>query len=135
MKKRAALTFEQAEIKAKLYLRHKERLLWLLEKAARKSAQYYEYLLAPWESLQIFFRLLRAHVAEKFCAPAGSLYVVVAAVIYFVSPFDLIPDSIPVFGLADDASLLTCVARSNLTLISKFRNWETLSEKKAPNQS
>ena len=127
MKKRAALTFEQAEIKAKSFLRHKERLLWLLEKADRKSAQHYEFLLAPWESLQIFLRLLRAHVAGKFCAPLGALHMAVAAVIYFVSPLDLIPDAIPVIGLADDVSVLTCVARSNLTLISKFRKWEILS--------
>ena len=127
MKRRPSLTLEQAEIRAGSYLRHKEKLLWLLEKATRKSEQYYEFLLAPWESLQIFFRLLRAHVAGNFCAPAGSLSMVAAAVIYFVSPFDLIPDSIPVLGLVDDASVLAFVARSNLTLISKFRRWETLS--------
>jgi uncharacterized membrane protein YkvA (DUF1232 family) len=129
MKQKAALTFEQAKIKAQLYARHKEKLLWLLEKAARKSAQYYEFLLAPWEFLQIFFRLLRAQIAGKFSAPTDSLLMVVAAVIYFVSPFDLIPDSIPVLGLVDDASVLTFVARSNLTLITNFRKWEILSDK------
>jgi uncharacterized membrane protein YkvA (DUF1232 family) len=125
MKRRPALTLEQAAIKAELYVRHKEKLLWLLEKATRKSAQHYEFLLAPWESLQIFFRLLRAHVAGTFCVPLDSLLMVVGAVIYLVSPFDLIPDSIPVLGLVDDASVLTFVARSNLTLISNFRKWET----------
>ena len=129
MKRRPSLTLEQAEIRAGSYLRHKEKLLWLLEKATRKSVQYYEFLLVPWESLQIFFRLLRAQVAGNFCAPAGSLSMVVAAVIYFVSPFDLIPDSIPVLGLVDDACVLTFVARSNLTLISNFRKWEILSDR------
>ena len=125
MKKRPALTFEQAEIRAGSYLRHKEKLLWLLEKATRKSAQYYEFLLAPWESLQIFLRLIRAHVAGEFCVVHGSLLMLVGSVLYLVSPFDLIPDSIPLLGLVDDASVLTFVARSNLTLISNFRKWET----------
>jgi uncharacterized membrane protein YkvA (DUF1232 family) len=129
MKRKAALTFEQARIKAELYARHKEKLLWLLEKATHKSTQYYEFLLAPWECLQIFLRLLRAQIAGKFSAPLDSLLMVVAAVIYFVSPFDLIPDSIPVLGLVDDASVLTFVARSNLTLITNFRKWEILSDK------
>jgi uncharacterized membrane protein YkvA (DUF1232 family) len=111
MKEKAALTFEQAKIKADSYVRHKEKLLQLLEKATRKSAQCYEFLLAPWESLQIFLRLLRAQLAGKFCAPADSILIVVAAVLYFVSPFDLIPDSIPVFGLIDDASVFTYVAK------------------------
>jgi uncharacterized membrane protein YkvA (DUF1232 family) len=127
MRQRPALTYERAKIRAEAYLRHEKKLVWLLEKATRKSAQHYEFLLEPWETLQIFFRLLHAHVTGKFSAPARSLSMVVAAVIYFVSPIDLIPDSIPVFGLLDDTAVLALVARSNLTLISKFRNWETLS--------
>ena len=125
MKRRPPLTIEQAAIKAELFVRHKEKLLWLLEKATRKSAQSYEFLLAPWESLQIFLRLIRAHVAGEFCVVHGSLLMLVGSVLYLVSPFDLIPDSIPLLGLVDDASVLTFVARSNLTLISNFRKWET----------
>jgi len=131
MKEKAALTFEQAKIKAESYVRHKDKLLGLLEKASHKSAQCYEFLLAPWESLQIFLRLLRAQLAGKFCAPGDSILMIVAALIYFVSPFDLIPDSIPVLGLTDDASVLIFAARSNLTLISNFRKWEIVSGKVA----
>jgi uncharacterized membrane protein YkvA (DUF1232 family) len=126
MKKKAPLTLEQATIRAASYLRHKKKLLWLLEKATRQSAQCYEFLLAPWESWQTLLRLLRAHLAGKFCAPTNSILSVFAAVIYFVSPFDLIPDSIPVLGLIDDAAVITCVARANLNLISNFRKWEIL---------
>jgi uncharacterized membrane protein YkvA (DUF1232 family) len=126
MKKKAPLTLEQATIKAAPYVRHEKKLLWLLEKATRQSAQCYEFLLAPWESWQTFLRLLRANLAGKFCAPADSILSIVAAVIYFVSPFDLIPDSIPVLGLIDDAAVITCVARTNLNLISNFRKWEIL---------
>ena len=129
MKEKAALTFEQAMINAESYVRHQDRLPSLLEKATHKSAQCYEFLLASWETLQIFLRLLGAQLAGKFCAPADSILIVVAAVLYFVSPFDLIPDSIPVFGLIDDASVFTYVAKSNLTLISNFRKWEIVSGK------
>src|SRR6516162_1213641 len=92
-------TFEQATIRAELYVGHEERLRCLLEKATRKSEKCYEFLLGPWESLQIFLRLLRAQLARKFRAPADSILTVIAAVIYFAGPFDLIPDSIPVLGL------------------------------------
>jgi hypothetical protein len=49
-----------------------------------------------------------------------------------VSPFDLIPDSIPVLGLIDDAAVITSVARANLTLISNFRKWEILQGRGFP---
>jgi uncharacterized membrane protein YkvA (DUF1232 family) len=126
MKKKAPLTLERATMRAVPYVRHKKKLLWLLEKATLKSQQSYEFLLAPWECLQIFLRLLRAHLAGKFRVPLDSLLMVVAAVIYFVSPFDLIPDSIPVLGLIDDTAVIACVARANLTLIGSFRKWEIL---------
>jgi uncharacterized membrane protein YkvA (DUF1232 family) len=124
-----SLTFELATIRAESYVGHEEKLRCLLEKAIRKSEKCYEFLLAPWKSLQIFLRLLRAHLAGKFRAPADSIVMVIAAVIYFVSPFDLIPDSIPVLGLIDDAAVVTYVAKANLTLLSTFRTWEILGDK------
>ena len=123
------LTFEQATITAESYGGDEEKLRCLVEKATRKSEKCYEFLVAPWESLQIFLRLLRAHLAGKFRAPADSIVMVIAAVIYFVSPFDLIPDSIPVLGLIDDAAVVTYVAKANLTLLSTFRTWEILRDK------
>jgi uncharacterized membrane protein YkvA (DUF1232 family) len=125
----ATVTFEQARISAELYVGHEEKLRCLLEKATRKSEKCYEFLLAPWESLQIFLRLLRAHLVGKFHAPPDSILMIIAAVIYFVSPFDLIPDSIPVLGLIDDAAVITFVAKANLTLISNFRTWEILRDR------
>jgi uncharacterized membrane protein YkvA (DUF1232 family) len=126
MKQKIPVTFEQATLKAASYLGRKERLLRLLEIANCKSERYYESLLASWETLQIFFRMTRAWVSGKYCAPADTVLVMVAAIIYFLSPFDLIPDGIPVFGLLDDAAVIGCVARANLTAISNFRKWEIL---------
>ena len=106
-----------------------EKLRCLVEKATRKSEKCYEFLIAPWKSLQTFLRLLRAQLAGKFRTPADSVLVLVAAIIYFVSPFDLIPDSVPVLGLMDDAALITWVAKANLILTSTFRTWEILRDK------
>ena len=106
-----------------------EKLRCLVEKATRKSEKCYEFLIAPWKSLQTFLRLLRAQLAGKFRTPVDSVLVLFAAIIYFVSPFDLIPDSVPVLGLIDDATLITCVAKANLNLMSSFRTWEILLER------
>jgi uncharacterized membrane protein YkvA (DUF1232 family) len=124
MKRKAPLTFEQATREAASCVGREGELCRLLEVAAGKSERYYESLLAPWESLQIFMRMIRSWAAGRYCAPANLILMAVAAVIYFVSPFDLIPDAIPVFGLTDDAAVITGVAKANLTAISNFRKWE-----------
>jgi uncharacterized membrane protein YkvA (DUF1232 family) len=124
--KKPPFTFQQALLRAESYVGRKEKLLRLIEIASGKSMRYYESLLAPWESLQIFLRMIRAWVAGKYRTPAEPFLLVVAAVLYFVSPFDLIPDGIPVFGLIDDAGVIGCVAKTNLAAISNFRKWEIL---------
>jgi uncharacterized membrane protein YkvA (DUF1232 family) len=76
--------------------------------------------------------MIRASMSAKYHAPAETMLLVVAALIYFLSPFDLIPDGIPVFGLMDDAAVIGCVARANLTAISNFRKWEILFSEDFP---
>jgi uncharacterized membrane protein YkvA (DUF1232 family) len=120
------IAFGSAALKAASYIERDEKLLRLLEIANRKSQRSYESLLAQWEGLQIFFRMIRACVFRKYTAPAETILAVVAAIIYFLSPFDLIPDCIPVFGLVDDAGVIGCVAKANLAAISNFRKWEIL---------
>ena len=61
MKRKTPFTFEQALLKAEWYVERKEKLLRLIEIASSKSERYYESLLAPWENLQIFFPMVRAH--------------------------------------------------------------------------
>ena len=126
MKARAALTFEQAMRRAGAYVGRRGRMGRLLELAGWKSEQHYANLLGAWESLQIFFRMIRARMGGRYSAPPETILMMVAAVLYFVSPLDLIPDSVPVFGFLDDISVIGYVAKVNLTAISNFRKWEIL---------
>lgn len=124
MKKKTPLTFEQATLKAAWYEGRREKLRRLLDIAARKSERNFELLLAPWESLQLFFRMIRAWLAGIYSAPANSIFMMIAAIIYFLTSFDVVPDAVPMLGLTDDAGVICSVARANRTAISKFRNWE-----------
>jgi uncharacterized membrane protein YkvA (DUF1232 family) len=126
MKAKTPLTFEQAMRRAGTYFGRKRRLGRLVELAGSKSERQYDHLLGVWESLQIFFRMVRAWLSGRYSTPRECIVMVVAAVLYFVSPFDLIPDSVPVFGFLDDAAVIGYVAKMNLTAISNFRKWEIL---------
>ena len=53
-----------------------------------------------------------------------AILLVVAAVVYFVNPIDLLPDLIPVAGLTDDFGILLWVYNSLHTEIDKFILWE-----------
>lgn len=54
--------------------------------------------------------------------PWNTLLLGTGAVIYFVNPFDAIPDILPAAGLLDDASVLGFVLASAKNDIEKFRS-------------
>ncbi len=57
-------------------------------------------------------RLLHAMLLDDTYELAGERRAwVVAALMYFVSPFDAIPDTVPVFGYMDDAILVAWVCQ------------------------
>jgi len=56
--------------------------------------------------------------------PLDSLAMVVAGLVYVVSPIDLIPEAIPVAGLADDAVAVGFVIRQVHHELTAFREWE-----------
>jgi hypothetical protein len=97
-------TLEQAKKKAEELISSRDKVAWLLSQCIHKGKQNYEFLLAPWESLQILLRMVRCWLGGRYSAPILSILGVVAALVYFVEPFDLIPDPIPVLAYLDDAA-------------------------------
>ena len=58
----------------------------------------------------------RDHVASYYCAldprtPAKVRGILLAALAYFVLPFDFVPDMLPVLGFTDDAAVLATAIR------------------------
>jgi uncharacterized membrane protein YkvA (DUF1232 family) len=78
-----------------------------------------------WDDLMSFIRLLRSWATGKYQAPPWkSIALIIGAVLYFVSPFDAIPDIIPILGFADDAFIIAFVMRHVRRDIIAFRAWE-----------
>ena len=53
-----------------------------------------------------FASMIRSYVKKEYELPLGTVISMVSALIYFVSPIDLIPDYIPVAGHLDDATVV-----------------------------
>lgn len=77
------------------------------------------------EKLSIFSRITSAYASGKYRDISWkSILIVLAAIIYFLNPIDLIPDLIPVLGLTDDFSILLWVYSTIGSEIDKFLTWE-----------
>ena len=54
----------------------------------------------------IYYSLLLFYSAKNPAVPKSSKLIIIGALSYLIIPIDLIPDFIPVIGLADDASVI-----------------------------
>lgn len=80
-----------------------ERFLQRLEKKMKVIPFAGEKLAA----VPVLASLLRSYVKKEYTdIPIGSIIAIASALLYFVSPIDIIPDSIPVLGYFDDAAVV-----------------------------
>ncbi|MEX1238850.1 MAG: DUF1232 domain-containing protein [Cyclobacteriaceae bacterium] len=77
------------------------------------------------EKFFVLGRLLKAYALGDYREiPWKTLLLIVAAIIYFLNPLDLIPDLIPLTGLTDDFAVLLWVYNSASNEVHKFLDWE-----------
>ena len=61
----------------------------------------------------LFSELIKAYISGSYKKlPAVTLVKIVAVLIYFISPFDFIPDVLPFVGFADDLAVVLWVGKS-----------------------
>lgn len=62
--------------------------------------------------------------------PFGSILTIVIALIYFVSPIDLIPDIIPGIGKLDDMLVISVAVGAVHNDIADYREWKGINAEK-----
>lgn len=78
-----------------------------------------------WSDLPLLARLLKARKRGSYRGLSMRTIVsLAAALLYIVSPIDLMPDFIPGIGLIDDAAVLALLLHSIAQDLAAFRVWE-----------
>lgn len=120
--------FDRALAKASRLAGKPGRIAWLLARLAEKltSVDWHTVSVASAkEKLSVFSRLASAYATGRYRNISGkSVLVVLAAILYFLNPMDLIPDFVPVLGLTDDFSVLLWVYHTVKLELDKFLVWE-----------
>jgi uncharacterized membrane protein YkvA (DUF1232 family) len=115
-----------SEQDTKTLLEKHRRAAQLAAQAAEKAQKNKAALQKVWDDLLTLTRLLGAWASREYTTvPWRTLVAVAAALIYFLNPFDLIPDFLPTLGLVDDATLVGLVVASISEDLAQFREWES----------
>jgi uncharacterized membrane protein YkvA (DUF1232 family) len=76
-----------------------------------------------------FIRMLKAHFSGEHKISLTTVGLIVLALVYFLSPIDLIPDFLGFFGFADDLSVVLAVYAKVKDEIDNFLEWEKANVK------
>ncbi|SNY41376.1 Uncharacterized membrane protein YkvA, DUF1232 family [Orenia metallireducens] len=117
--------FKKFESKADQYINDKEKTRELLDKAVTKANNNKGPIKKIWGELQLLFGVIKDWVNGSYKEfPTGSLVMAIVAVVYFVSPVDLVPDFLPA-GLLDDAAVVGFVIKQIHDDLEQYKIWKT----------
>ena len=119
--------FERARKRAAEILHNQEKIKNLLmqskEKLGRLDINNLNHS-KLFERVNLFVRMVKSHIKGDYRMHWQSIVIIVAALVYFVTPIDLIPDLIPITGYVDDLSILLWVNATLQKEIDAFKLWE-----------
>lgn len=78
-----------------------------------------------WSDLKLLFELVNDYRKGVYRQiPWTSIAAIVGALLYVLSPIDLIPDFIPVFGLLDDAAVVALCLKAIDSDLQVYKQWK-----------
>ena len=127
-KEKERLNFLGAQKKAEGIAKDPKKISRLIEASKEKMGKLEvdsEKVSGVIEQVKLFLRMLKAYVKGEYkVIPWKTVLLIVAGLIYFVSPLDLIPDLIPITGFIDDFSILLWIFNRLQKDIDAFQLWE-----------
>ena len=119
--------FKNAKGKAGRYAGNASRLMELAQQVMGKlNTVGFKGNMAEFQSsVQLLIRMVKAYASGEYKGlPWKSLVSIVAVLIYFISPIDIIPDFLPLIGITDDIALVIWLIKTLGSDVNKFSEWE-----------
>lgn len=124
--------FNKAKAKANQLIDNNQRLKQLFDNSKEKLADIDVSSISTSKlavRLKVLIRMVKAYANGRYRdIQTQNVMLMVAALIYFVTPLDLVPDFIPITGLIDDFTVVLWVYNKVQEEIDKFMIWEEALE-------
>lgn len=117
--------YKRFESAAKDYIDQPEKTKELIQKANKKANEKKNALHEVWDRLQLLFELVTAwRKGDYRKIPTGSILMIIATIVYFVTPIDIVPDFLVGLGILDDAAVIGFTLKQISTDLDKFKLWK-----------
>jgi len=110
---------------AKQVLSRRFRVVLLVRNAYERMTAHSDALSAVWNDLRTMLRLLLRWVTRSYQRISWPpLVSIAAALLYFVTPVDIVPDTLGAFGFVDDVAVINTAVETLRSELQRFRAWE-----------
>lgn len=131
MKSKQPKGFGSAKRKAASLAKDVNQVSHLVNEATAKAKNNRHAIKRFAEALNTLLRLVKAWRKGNYKkVPRRTILWAIATIVYFVNPFDVVPDFFPVVGYLDDAAVLGFVMNSIEQDIDDFQAWENTKKRK-----
>lgn len=109
---------------ARTYIKDRQTLIRFLD-AVKQYAQSKKNLIRNFKSdIETLASLAKAWIRGVYTEiPKETLILIIAALLYFLSPLDTIPDFLGPLGFTDDATVVLFVMNTIRKEINKYKEW------------
>jgi uncharacterized membrane protein YkvA (DUF1232 family) len=81
------------------------------------------------EFVKLIMRMITSYLDGSYNdTPWQTIVMLLAGLLYFITPLDAIPDFIPIGGLIDDATVLVWLGKCVRDDLTRSKNWETVND-------
>lgn len=115
--------FDQSKEKAKKLLEDRDKMDRFLERLEKKL-KHIPVVGGVLSEIPVLIALVKAFIEKRyFDIPIGSIIAIVGALLYFLSPIDLLPDFLPAIGLVDDAAVVALALKLVHDDVKEYKAW------------
>ena len=126
-KKRALEEIQKRFKKAEALLKDDVRMESFLEKIEKKI-KWIPFLAQEFKNIPTMVSMVRSYLRGNYTKiPKRTILAIVSALIYFLSPIDVVPDWIPLLGQLDDAIVIASCWNLGNKDVEDYRQWKKAS--------
>lgn len=123
-------SFDAFTKKAGTLLNDKGKTTSKIQEAIKKATANKGSLSNVWDQIQLFFALAKDYANGTYTnIPKSAIIAIMAGLLYFISPLDIIPDFIWGLGFLDDAFILGMVYKKVAKELERYQEWKDQQKK------
>jgi uncharacterized membrane protein YkvA (DUF1232 family) len=113
------------EKKAWEFIDNKQKTEGLVKHALTKADKRKTALGETWEKLELLIDLVKAYSKGEYRSVSkNTMITVIGALIYFITPIDIIPDFIVGLGIIDDAAVIGYTLKKVSAELDEYKKWK-----------